>query len=86
MRGSGVQSTLRASLFYVGSALFMATGAVTIADQPFPPGPYFYCAGCIGGDGGDEDTYYCGGYSCWDFRTNCTQVNCGGVPLSCPCS
>ena len=87
MKGSAVQSTLRASLFYAGSALFMATGAVTIADQPFAKGPIhnaFICGACQPGGGG-VTPQICAGYTCWTpARTNCSQLSCSGIPAACP--
>lgn len=85
MKNSSVQSTLRASLFYVGSALFMATGAVTIADEPLG-GLHIICAGCAAAGGGPGSTV-CAGFSCWNGfnSTNCSQLNCAGIPAKCPC-
>ncbi len=61
---------LRASVFYLGSALFLGTGVVSIADQPFghPPGngPHVY-AGCDGP--GDEDL------TCFSNDVVCTDSN-----------
>jgi hypothetical protein len=39
-----VQPRIRASVFYLGSALLLTAGAVTIADQPIPPKHWSPCA------------------------------------------
>jgi hypothetical protein len=86
MRGSAVRSTLRASVFYVGSAVFMATGAVTIADQPYGPQVRLLCGGkcsanrnnCAGGNN-----------TCFPLNsTLCRKLPCtisGGGATSCVC-
>ncbi len=42
----GSQLRMRASVFYLGSALFLGTGMVSMADQPFGNGPPEECHGC----------------------------------------
>ena len=43
---SSTQAKLRASLFYLGSALFLGTGVVAVADQPVRYSRLTFCAGC----------------------------------------
>jgi hypothetical protein len=43
---SSAQGKLRVSLFYLGSALFLGTGVVSIADQPLVNQRLTFCAGC----------------------------------------
>jgi hypothetical protein len=78
------QVRLHASVFYLGSALFLATGVVSIADQPLgsPPhnGPPNACSGC---DGPDDNGVYCSfqGDVCTDSNNKtCDHCKCYVTP------
>ncbi len=77
MKSSDARSMLRASVFCLGLALFMATGAVTIADQPYRS-VRLLCRGCS-----MNQPSLCagGGNTCWNLGgTNCSQVPCTVLP------
>lgn len=89
MPGPMKQPKLRASILYLGSALFLATGAVTIADQQIPNNtvPYNPC-GCT--VTGNELPAGCTGNTC-AFGVHCSKLSCvEGVLnrkfITCSCS
>jgi len=80
---SSAQVRLRASLFYLGSALFLGTGVVSIADQPLVPPR---CANCTGpGVGctfrGVPCTAGGAGAAPWPTCHQCVCTSSGGVPF-----
>jgi hypothetical protein len=91
VKGFAVQPTLRVSALYLGSALFIATGAVTIADQPLRTNPKNpFCGGCAQGNGGTSAPP-CVGVTCLPTGGACSQIGCtagnpGGTNNpKCPC-
>jgi hypothetical protein len=86
MPRSPIQPRLRASLLYLGSALFLTTGMVAIADQPIPPpGNKTYCS-CNADNQQAGDA--CRGRTCTEW-VSCHAVDCITIDkspyLGCSC-
>lgn len=83
---SPMQPKLRASLLYLGSALFLTTGVVTIADQPLPQGGRYHCSCNINNQ---QPGYKCQAGQYCNYATPCHSFFCVTTPkspyLTCSC-
>lgn len=87
MPRSPIQPKLRASLLYLGSALFLTTGVVTVADQPIPLGGITPTnCGCVVRDGPGS---WCTGWTCTYFdycgEETCKETYVRSPYLQCNC-
>jgi hypothetical protein len=77
---------LRASFVYVGSALLLAAGAVTVADQPFNNRQECGCKTPVNWNASPRCDQ---GQNCWQaFGTPCIQIACTkniNNQTGCPC-
>lgn len=83
-----IQPGLRASLCYLGSAVFLTTGAVTIADQPFNVHKAPFCH-CQKSQQGGKPANCTTGVTCWGVGP-CSGAACKwtiqqGVNVACTC-
>jgi hypothetical protein len=87
---STVQPRLRASVFYLGSALLLAAGTVTIADQPIRPDKPWSPCGCTPQDQNNKPAHCNLGLTCTYFSI-CHSFACvnGTMPndplVKCTC-